>query len=72
MFENSNQKGLVFSKDSLFKVALTLALSFGLLVDIIFGNKRIPLLTLTICAIVFLYELLSPYIHSSRSKGGFS
>lgn len=34
--------------------------------DVIFGSMRIPIFTTIVCAIVTLYECISPYIYKAR------
>jgi hypothetical protein len=43
----------------------TLALS-ALVIDSIFAIGRYPILTILVCGIVLIYELVSPFIYSSR------
>ncbi len=38
----------------------------ALVVDSVFAIGRYPILTIFVCAIVLIYELVSPFIYSSR------
>lgn len=48
----------------------TLLIIFALLValffDIVLGSARVPILTLIVCGIVVVYEIVSPFIYTSR------
>lgn len=38
----------------------------ALVIDSIFAIGRYPVLTIVVCGIVLIYELVSPFIYSSR------
>lgn len=46
----------------IFLILILLAL-YG---DIVFGVARVPIFTLVLCGIVFIYEFISSYIYTSR------
>lgn len=46
----------------LFSIVATAAL----VIDSIFAIGRYPVLTIVVCGIVLIYELVSPFIYSSR------
>lgn len=49
------------------KYAIVALCSFSaLLFDSMLSNSRYPILTIIVCAIVLLYEYVSPYIYHSR------
>jgi hypothetical protein len=47
-------------------VLTTLLVVIAFVADIIFSTSRIPVFTSTLCGIVVLYELVSPFIYAAR------
>jgi hypothetical protein len=47
-------------------VFITLLITGALLMDVFFGTASFPILTSIVCAIVVIYECVSPFIYSSR------
>lgn len=47
-------------------LVIAISIIFSIIFDSALGVSKYPVLTLVVCAIVFLYEYLSPFIYSSR------
>ena len=47
-------------------LVVTVSIVFSIIFDSALGVSEYPVITLVVCAIVFLYEYLSPFIYSSR------
>lgn len=45
---------------------LSLIIGSSFLIDVIFSLSRYPILTISVCGIVLVYELVSPYLYSAR------
>ena len=48
------------------KVVLVLLVGGAFFFDVVFGTSEYPILTMLVCGIVVLYELVSPYIYTAR------
>lgn len=44
----------------------SIAITVSIIIDILFALGRYPVLTILVCAIVVLYEFVSPYLYVSR------
>jgi phage-related holin len=47
-------------------IFITILVLVAFLFDCILGTGRVPTLTILVCAIVVVYECISPYLYSSR------
>lgn len=47
-------------------VVIFFGILFALIFDVTFGTASFPVLTSIVCGIVVIYELVSPFIYSSR------
>lgn len=45
---------------------VVISIFLAIIFDVVLGISKYPVLTLSVCVIVFLYEYVSPYIYSSR------
>lgn len=45
---------------------MTLLIVGSLIFDMIFGTSKYPFLTIIVCGIVVLYEIVSPFIYAAR------
>lgn len=57
-----SSKTYPFIRPALFILMIAGAFFF----DVIFGISRYPVMVMVVCGIVVLYEIVSPFIYSSR------
>jgi hypothetical protein len=51
---------------SLYRVGLFVCFVITLFFDLVLSLSRVPIFTLILCGIVVIYEIVSPYIYTSR------
>ncbi len=51
---------------SLYRILVLISFVITLFFDLVLSLSRVPIFTLTLCGIVVIYEIVSPYIYTSR------
>jgi hypothetical protein len=48
------------------KVLYCIVILGAVILDTLFGSRKLPILTVVVCGIVIIYEFISPHLYTKR------